>query len=136
MRFVFRRSRGGGSFVQHNWTSDIPVMVRAMLKAGDRLIVAGPPDLIDEEKSFERIMGRDPTVADLLVRQDAAFREGNGVLQIVDSSDGQEVARYDLPALPSGERRAVVVADRDGHARERRPDRAGLGVRQRRIEDA
>ena len=61
----FRGTRGGGnqgSFVQHKWDRDLPILVRAMVKAKDRIYVAGPPDLIDEEDTFQRTMARDPVV--------------------------------------------------------------------------
>jgi outer membrane protein assembly factor BamB len=102
MRFAFRQSRATGSFVQHLWTQDVPLMVRAMVKANDTLFIAGPPDLIDEEQSLQRIMSRDPRVAEKLAAQDAALdgKQG-GLLRAVSSKDGRTLAEVKLSSLPT-----------------------------------
>lgn len=109
LRFNFRRSRGGGSFVQHRWTADIPLIARAMVKAGDTLFVAGPPDLIDEEKTFQRVVSRDPAVAAKLEEQDAAL-EGKmgGILRLVSAESGEGLADIKLDALPVWDAMAVA----------------------------
>ena len=40
------------------WQKWLPVRVRAMVKAGDTLFVAGPPDVFDEEDPFAAFEGR------------------------------------------------------------------------------
>ncbi len=105
-RFAFRRSNAGnanaGSFVKHRWDQDIPLLVRAMVKADEILFVAGPPDVIDEEKTFSRVMSRDPRIAQTLADQDAALdgRQG-GVLQAVSAQDGRTLSEYQVDWLPS-----------------------------------
>jgi len=102
MQFTARQSRAAGSFVQHHWTLDVPVMVRALVKANDMLFLAGPPDLIDEEKTFERIMGRDPQIARQLAEQDAALDgQKGGELLAISARDGSQLAQYHLVSLPS-----------------------------------
>ena len=73
-----------------------------MLKAGDTLVIAGPPDLIDEEDSFQRLMNRDPSIGIKLVEQDAALEgEQGGILQLVSAANGEKLAEYKLDSLPS-----------------------------------
>lgn len=52
-----RRAAEARFFVEHKWNRDVPILVRAMTKAGDRLFVAGPPDLLDEEAAFTALYG-------------------------------------------------------------------------------
>jgi outer membrane protein assembly factor BamB len=102
LRFTFRRSRGVGSFVQPAWTQDVPLLVRAMVKADETLFVAGPPDVIDEEETFQRLVSRDPNVAAKLAEQDAALdgKQG-GRLRAVSARDGSTLAEYQLDSLPA-----------------------------------
>ncbi|MDP6467383.1 MAG: PQQ-binding-like beta-propeller repeat protein [Pirellulaceae bacterium] len=106
VQFAFRRPRSGNagsaSFVRHRWNQDIPLLVRAMVKTGDTIFVAGPPDVIDEEKTFARIMARDPRIAEKLAEQDVALVGGQGgVLQAVSAKDGSMLGEYQLDWLPS-----------------------------------
>jgi len=76
----------GTGYVRHapaKWQKMIPVRVRAMLLAGDRLVVAGPPDVVDPD---------DPL---------AAFEGRKGaVLQIFSAKDGSLLASRKLEAPP------------------------------------
>jgi len=93
--------RRSGSFVEHDWTSDIPVMVQAICKAGDVLFVCGPPDLMDEVESFAKIMAGDEKINDLLARQSAAFDGADGALLLaVDAETGKTLATHKLDELP------------------------------------
>ena len=101
LQLVGRPGRGGGSFVDHRWTKDVPLLVRAMLKAGDTLFLAGPPDLIDEEQTFQRLVRRDPRVGEKLAEQDAALLGSQGgVLQLVSAANGRTLAEHRLDSLP------------------------------------
>jgi hypothetical protein len=62
--------------IKLTWSQEIPLHVRAMVKADETLFIAGPPDLIDEEAVF----GRADTAANraLLADQANAF-EGRRV---------------------------------------------------------
>jgi hypothetical protein len=102
------RFQGGGpaaggrdSFVEHHWTKDVPLMVRAMVKAGDVLFIAGPADLIDEEETFKKLAARDPYVHVQLAQQDDAFNGKLGArLQAVSAVDASTLFEYQLNALP------------------------------------
>jgi len=101
LQLVARPGRGGGTFVEHQWTQDVPLLVRAMLKSEGTLFLAGPPDLIDEEQTFQRLIRRDPRVGEKLAEQDAALLGSQGgVLQLVSAADGSTLAKYQIDALP------------------------------------
>jgi hypothetical protein len=103
LRFRGTRARqGSGSFVKHHWTRDVPLLARAMVKAGESLFIAGPPDLIDEESTFQRIVNNDPSVQSQLAQQDAALDgEQGGLLQVVSATDGNVIAVHTWDWLPT-----------------------------------
>jgi outer membrane protein assembly factor BamB len=65
------------------WQSWIPVRVRAMVKAGDTLLVAGPSDTIDESDPLGPYEGR-----------------GEALLRSFGATDGNPQAEITLPAQP------------------------------------
>jgi hypothetical protein len=66
------------------WSEEIPVRARAMVLAGDRLYLAGPPDVVP---------GDDPL---------AAFEGKKGAkLWVVSSENGKRLKAYDLSRLPA-----------------------------------
>jgi outer membrane protein assembly factor BamB len=82
------------------WVVDQPsVFGRAMCVAGDRLFVAGPPDVVDERQAYHS--PDDPQMLALLERQEAAYagRLG-GRLWVVDKGSGQVLDRRALDAVP------------------------------------
>ena len=102
MKFVGRPGRSGGSFVKHLWKTDVPLLVRAMVKAGPTLFIAGPPDLVDEEESFRLLINRQGVIQKKLARQDAALQGAEGgILRAVSAADGKTLAEWKLDALPS-----------------------------------
>ena len=109
-----------GSFVKHNWTKDVPLLVLAMVKADKTLFIAGPPDLIDEEETFQRIVSRDPKIQAKLAEQDAALEGAQGGLLMAYSAvDGGKLNELKLDALPVWDGMAAAngrlyVATRDG----------------------
>ena len=101
MRFRGSRGRSKGSNVKHAWDQDLPLLVRSMLKINDHLVVAGPPDLIDEESTFQRIVDGDESVEPLLVAQDKALDgELGGILQLVSAKSGEKAGELKLDELP------------------------------------
>jgi outer membrane protein assembly factor BamB len=100
------RARGGnanaGAFhVQHEWTRDVPLFARAMVLADDALLVAGPPDIVDEVESFEKLRTGDPEIESTLARQDAALEGASGgTLLRVSLADGQTAATHKTDWLP------------------------------------
>jgi len=93
-----RRRRGGA--VKFSWTCEVPILVRAMAKAGETLFIAGPPDLVDEAEAIQLLP--DPKASAALVEQEAAYLgEKGAVLWAVSAADGKKLAEYKLDALPA-----------------------------------
>ena len=88
------------SAVEFKWANDQPsVQARAMALADKTLFIAGPPDVIDERRSFR--LPDDEEVQAKLADQLAALEAGHGArLWAVSALDGKPLARYKLDALP------------------------------------
>jgi hypothetical protein len=98
MRFAAVAARGGNSFVENYWNRDVPVMARGLVLAQDRLFVVGPPDLINEEETFQRLAARDPKVNEQLEQQDEALAGKQGAkLLVISVAEGSTLAEYNLP---------------------------------------
>jgi hypothetical protein len=84
-----------------------PLHVRAMVLAGDSLLVAGPPDVLDEDEAFRR-----PYEADVQTKktaQDAAYEgQGGAVLMALSASAGETKCELDLPSPPVWDGMAVA----------------------------
>jgi hypothetical protein len=109
MRFTPRKSSGSGRyFVKHDWTRDLPILVRAMVLADKTLLIAGPPDLVDEEEAYRSI--GDPEIQAKLAKQSAALRgELGAMLLAVSATDGSELARYELKSVPQWDGMAAAA---------------------------
>lgn len=102
-----------------DWVVDQPSLVaRAMCVAGDRLLLAGPPDVVDERQAYHA--PDDPEMLALLERQEAACagRLG-GRLWLVDRASGTVLDRRTLEAPPVFDGMAaaagrLVLATTDG----------------------
>lgn len=106
IQFSGRRKGGGNqqpgnSLVNPKWTQDVPIYVRAMVLAGPKLFICGPPDIIDEESTFKGLSERDAKVQTLLAEQDQALQGSDGSLLLAVNIDTGEVEnRVELPKLP------------------------------------
>jgi outer membrane protein assembly factor BamB len=65
------------------WTSWIPIRIRAMVKAGDAIFVAGPPDVLDPDDPFGGFEGRK-----------------GALLAAVSAKDGSKLAQRRLAVPP------------------------------------
>ncbi len=75
---------GGEGAERFRWTREVPLVVRAMVKAGPVLFAAGPEH-----------------VEDLSLLADPATEAGvPGVLAVFSPEDGELLARYELPSVP------------------------------------
>ncbi|MFW6171817.1 MAG: PQQ-binding-like beta-propeller repeat protein, partial [Planctomycetota bacterium] len=100
-----------------DWTLKIPLMPRAMVLAGQRLFIAGPPDLVNEEKA--RAGRMTPAVQAALADQNAAFRgEKGAMLWAVSAKDAEKLFEMKMDSPPvfdgmaaAGERLYVVTMD-------------------------
>ena len=90
------------SLIEPKWNVDVPIYVRAMALSGFNLFIAGPPDLIDEEATFQQLAQKDAAVQQQLASQAAAL-EGSqgGKLVTVNSETGEIQQVLELPALPA-----------------------------------
>ena len=77
---LFAKNLGGGRNV---WSERVPIRIRAMVLTKDRLIVAGPPDVVDPADPLGAFEGRK-----------------GGALYVVDTKEGERVAEYTLPSPP------------------------------------
>ncbi|MCA9129938.1 MAG: PQQ-binding-like beta-propeller repeat protein [Planctomycetales bacterium] len=92
----------GNSLVKPKWTQDVPIYVRAMVLSGFRLFIAGPPDIIDEESTFQQLSESDPQVQELLSHQDAVLEgKDGGLLLVVNTESGQIDNTLPLNSLPA-----------------------------------
>jgi hypothetical protein len=102
-------NRGGGSFVQTHWTSFVPQFTRAMVMAGRTLVIAGPPDMVDEEYAFDALTRKDASILQLLQDQDAALEGKKGAeLALMNVRDGSQQQRVSLDSPPVWDGMAVA----------------------------
>ena len=92
-------NRRRGFKVVHNWTKEIPLFVRAMVMADDKLFIAGPADIIDENEIRKRL-GTGETQKRLRKQVEAYAGKKGAMLWVVSASDGQKRAELDLDELP------------------------------------
>ncbi len=85
--------------IETGWQRDVPILARAMVLADKTLFVAGPPDLIDEQKTLATF--DTPATQELLARQAAALDGAEGtVLWAVSTEDGKQLVEQTLEGLP------------------------------------
>ncbi len=84
-----------------------PLLVRAMALANSTLIVAGPPDLVDEKALWGR--SNEPVFREQM-RAQAEALEGSrgGLLWAVSAETGDKLAEYKLDHLPAFDGMAVA----------------------------
>jgi hypothetical protein len=94
-----RRGQRAAGKIFHHWTQEIPLFARAMVLAEDRLFIAGPPDLVDEEHAARHLA--DGQVQDRLEQQAEAFRgQHGGSIWAVSTEDGERLAAWTLDTVP------------------------------------
>jgi len=90
------------SLIEPKWKADVPIYVRGMILAGDHLFIVGPPDIIDEEATFQKLSEKDAEVQKLLSAQDAAIEGQQGAKLLTVNADTGEVKNtMQLETLPS-----------------------------------
>jgi outer membrane protein assembly factor BamB len=83
----------------YTWSDDLAVQATAMALADKTLFVAGPPDVIDEERAARS--PKDPEVLQKLAEQEAALEGKLGsTLVAVSTTDGRKLAAYRLDSAP------------------------------------
>jgi len=81
------------------WSQDIPIYVRSMVLADQTLFLAGPPDIIDEEKTLKNFASPD-VQAKLAEQREVLDGTKGSVLWVASAADGQKLAEYKLDGLP------------------------------------
>ncbi len=86
--------------VGYQWRKEDPsLLAKAMVLTNKVLFVAGPPNLVNEEKVWDN--PNDATLKEKLAAQSRAWRGQRGaVLRAVSRTDGEPLADYDLGAVP------------------------------------
>jgi outer membrane protein assembly factor BamB len=116
-----RQSQTAQFVVQHNWHHEVPLFARAMVLAGDTLFVAGPPDLMDEEETFQKLTEKDTAVQYKLQQQDEAWQgKQGGVLFAVDTKTGKKQQEFRFKSIPTWDGMAAAqgqlfMTTIDGH---------------------
>jgi len=109
-----RKSRGGSK--ERTWSVDIPVLARSIIKAGDRLIVAGPRKLYDENEAIQTI--QEASTARKIAAQAANWNKKADLL-VLSSADGKVLQTVPLGFSPVWDgiavaEQAVFVSGTDG----------------------
>ncbi|MEA3366491.1 MAG: PQQ-binding-like beta-propeller repeat protein [Planctomycetota bacterium] len=99
LRFAGRSDPSAVAGPVGQWTRLVPLLPRAMVLAGRTLFIAGPPDLVDEQRAQSRLA--DATMQKQLADQNAALRgKKGGLLWSVSADGGQTLAERRLAAPP------------------------------------
>lgn len=90
---------GTSGGIRYFWDHEVPLMVRAMVLAGDKLFIAGPPDLVDEQEVVSHI---DSTgVEAMLLEQQSAFEgKKGGLLWVVSAENGETERKIKTGFIP------------------------------------
>jgi hypothetical protein len=96
-----KKQRAGGNLpiannANYSWTTEAPILVRAMVLADTTLFIAGPRDVMDEAKG-----GKGGGITDLARKQEAALLgKSGGVLWAVSAADGKKLSELKLDSPP------------------------------------
>ncbi len=91
--------RGLRHLVKFDWSTDVPLIVRAMLLAENTLFIAGPPDVVNEDNVLRNLSG--PDMESKLEQQRAAVWGKKGaLLWSVSVEDGEKRSACGLPSPP------------------------------------
>jgi hypothetical protein len=88
--------------IQHVWELPKPdLLANAMVLAGGKLFLAGPPDVADEENTYDFVFGADDQINRQMRRQEEAWQGKLGaLLWIVSADTSLKVSERKIPAIP------------------------------------
>jgi len=99
----------GGHFVQYTWSVDSPpLFVRAMVKAGETLFLAGPRDVLDEGAAVGQL-GDEAVQKALSEQDDALAGKQDALVLAVSAADGKTLAQLKLAATPTWDGMAAAA---------------------------
>lgn len=82
-----------------DWSHQAPVLGRALVLAEKTIFMAGPPDVVDEERTLLELDGAE--TRRLLAEQGDAYAGKKGALLLaVSATDGKKLAAYRLASMP------------------------------------
>ena len=84
--------------IRMEWKQDVPILVRAMVLAGEILFLAGPPDILDERKTEKTL--DTPETQKLLAKQVSVFEGSEGAVLWAVSTSGNKLSEQQLDGLP------------------------------------
>ncbi len=79
------------------WSVDIPILARSIIRARDKLVVAGPAKLYDENQMIQQLL--DPAARKQVVDQ-ARKWDTESKLLVLDPADGTVLKKLDLDFAP------------------------------------
>jgi hypothetical protein len=85
---------------EFNWQERIKVLARAMVLAGDKLVVAGPPDVIADEPLVPDQYDLDRVLSKLEEQNDIFAGKHHGILVVVSAKDGKILSEQLLQSPP------------------------------------
>ena len=96
------KTQASAGRIQHLWELAKPeLLANAMVLAGRNLFLAGPPDVADEEKTFDFVFGANDDINRQMRLQEDAWQGKEGALLWVVSADtGQKLSEYKIGGIP------------------------------------
>jgi len=92
-----KRAASSLSTLEYRWTSQVPLLVTAMVVADKTMFIAGPPDIIRTEEK----LGEGALTLENPQEAPASWQGKKGsVLQAVSAKDGKILAEYNLESAP------------------------------------
>jgi hypothetical protein len=92
--------------ISFGWTTDVPVLVRAMVLADQTLFIAGPPQVVDENQTLAAFST--PETQEELARQAAVLDGAEGAILWALSTSGDKLAEYSLDSIPAWDSMAAT----------------------------
>lgn len=92
--------------IVHKWSVDVPILARAMVMAGDTIMIAGPPDIVDEEEVFKDFDDKKNQAN--MREQEAAYLGKKGGSLLAVSIEGKVLNEIKLDTLPVWDGMAVA----------------------------
>ncbi|MBL7141196.1 MAG: LamG domain-containing protein, partial [Planctomycetes bacterium] len=98
---------GSGAPGTYYWERDIPLHVRAMAKIGDKLVIAGPANVVDTEYAFDHYGDRRMQAR---LRQQVLAIDGKlgALMHVVSCATGETISECRLSVTPTFDGMAVI----------------------------
>jgi hypothetical protein len=118
-RFTGKAKSTSGYLVNHHWTTDVPIIPRAMLLASDTIFIAGPQDLIDEPTALRQIDTK-RTKQKLIAQANAIDGKSGAILMAVSKTNAKTLTTITLESPPVFDGMATAngklyISTMDGH---------------------